>query len=88
MGNELRSGQATWTVGGGFDARVPQGVYRRGNSYVSTRAREIATWRALGFNSTSVVVSVLAESLALGALGGLFPALGSPRCPNRKVGVG
>lgn len=37
---------------------------------VSTRAREIATLRALGFNSTSVVVSVLAESLALAAIGG------------------
>ncbi|MGH9199660.1 MAG: ABC transporter permease [Vicinamibacterales bacterium] len=39
---------------------------------VSTRSREIATLRALGFNSTSVVVSVLAESLALGALGGII----------------
>jgi putative ABC transport system permease protein len=38
---------------------------------VSTRTREIATLRALGFNTTSVVISVLAESLALGALGGL-----------------
>lgn len=37
---------------------------------VSTRAREIATLRALGFNATSVVTSVLAESLALGAIGG------------------
>lgn len=39
---------------------------------VSTRAREIATLRALGFNSGSVVVSVLIESLALGAIGGLI----------------
>ncbi|MCC7123420.1 MAG: ABC transporter permease [Acidobacteria bacterium] len=38
---------------------------------VSTRSREIATLRALGFNTTSVVVSVLAESLALAALGGI-----------------
>lgn len=37
---------------------------------VSTRSREIATLRALGFNATSVVVSVLAESLALAAIGG------------------
>ena len=37
---------------------------------VSTRSREIATLRALGFNTTSVVVSVLVESLALAALGG------------------
>ena len=38
---------------------------------VSTRTREIATLRALGFNTTSVVISVLAESLALGAIGGV-----------------
>ena len=37
---------------------------------VSTRSREIATLRALGFNTTSVLVSVLSESLALAALGG------------------
>jgi len=37
---------------------------------VSTRSREIATLRALGFNTTSVVVSVLAESFALAAIGG------------------
>ena len=37
---------------------------------VSTRSREIATLRALGFNTTSVIVSVLAESLALAAIGG------------------
>jgi putative ABC transport system permease protein len=37
---------------------------------VATRAREIATLRALGFNTTAVLVSVLAESLALGAIGG------------------
>lgn len=44
---------------------------------VSTRAREIATLRALGFNSGSVVVSVLAESLALGALGGILGGAGA-----------
>jgi putative ABC transport system permease protein len=37
---------------------------------VSTRAREIATLRALGFNTTSVVISVLTEALALAAIGG------------------
>jgi putative ABC transport system permease protein len=37
---------------------------------VSTRSREIATLRALGFNSTSVVVSVLIEAVVLGAIGG------------------
>jgi putative ABC transport system permease protein len=44
---------------------------------VSTRAREIATLRALGFNATSVVVSVLAESLALAALGGAIGGAGA-----------
>ena len=42
---------------------------------VSTRTREIATLRALGFNTTSVVVSVLVESLVLGAIGGLAGGL-------------
>ena len=37
---------------------------------VATRVREIATLRALGFNTASVLVSVLAEALALAAIGG------------------
>ena len=37
---------------------------------VASRTREIATLRALGFNRTSVVISVLGEALALGAIGG------------------
>jgi putative ABC transport system permease protein len=39
---------------------------------VASRSREIATLRALGFNGMAVLVSVLAESLALAALGGLL----------------
>lgn len=39
---------------------------------VASRMREIATLRALGFNSGPVVISVLAESLALALLGGLL----------------
>jgi putative ABC transport system permease protein len=39
---------------------------------VSTRAREIATLRALGFDTSAVLVSVLGESLVLGAIGGLI----------------
>ncbi len=39
---------------------------------VATRAREIATLRALGFNTMSVLVSILAESLVLGAIGGVI----------------
>jgi putative ABC transport system permease protein len=42
---------------------------------VSTRSREIATLRALGFNTTSVVVSVLVESIALAAIGGAIGGL-------------
>lgn len=38
---------------------------------VATRSREIATLRALGFNSMAVLVSVLAESMVLAAIGGL-----------------
>jgi putative ABC transport system permease protein len=37
---------------------------------VATRTREIATLRALGFNTLSVLISVLGESLTLAALGG------------------
>jgi putative ABC transport system permease protein len=42
---------------------------------VATRAREIATLRALGFNAIAVVTSVLAESLALAAVGGVAGGL-------------
>ena len=41
---------------------------------VSTRTREIATLRALGFNTASVLISVLAESLALAVIGGAIGA--------------
>jgi putative ABC transport system permease protein len=44
---------------------------------VSTRSREIATLRALGFNATAVVVSVLAESVVLGAVGGTIGGIGA-----------
>jgi putative ABC transport system permease protein len=39
---------------------------------VATRTREIATLRALGFNTISVLISVLAEALVLAALGGIL----------------
>jgi len=49
-------------------------------SAVATRTREIATLRALGFNTSSVLVSVLGESMALaafgGAIGGVLAYLG------------
>lgn len=42
---------------------------------VATRAREIATLRALGFNAPAILVSVFTESMALAALGGLVGGL-------------
>ena len=42
---------------------------------VATRTREIATLRALGFNTASVLISVLCESLTLAALGGIAGGL-------------
>jgi putative ABC transport system permease protein len=44
-------------------------------SAVSTRTREIATLRALGFGSGSVVVSVLVEALLLSLVGGAIGGL-------------
>ena len=41
-------------------------------SAVSTRTREIATLRALGFGAAPVVVSVLLEAVVLGLLGGIL----------------
>jgi len=42
---------------------------------VASRAREIATLRALGFNALAVVSSVLTESLTLAAVGGVIGGL-------------
>lgn len=42
---------------------------------VATRAREIATLRALGFNTAAVLTSVLVEALGLAAVGGLIGGL-------------
>ena len=39
---------------------------------VASRTREIATLRALGFNTSSVLLSVLAEAVILGGIGGLI----------------
>ena len=44
---------------------------------VASRTREIGTLRALGFNSMCVVVSVLAESMVLGGIGGLIGGTGA-----------
>ena len=42
---------------------------------VATRTREIATLRALGFNTFSVLVSILGESMVLAAIGGVAGGL-------------
>jgi putative ABC transport system permease protein len=42
---------------------------------VASRSREIATLRAIGFNTLSVIVSVLAESVVLGGIGGIIGAI-------------
>ena len=44
-------------------------------SAVSSRTREIATLRALGFGAAPVLVSVLAEAVTLGLLGGIIGGL-------------
>lgn len=44
---------------------------------VATRAREIATLRALGFGRLPVLLSVVGESLAIAAIGGALGALGA-----------
>ncbi len=44
-------------------------------SAVSARLQEIATLRALGFGSTAMVASVLAEALLLALIGGVIGAL-------------
>jgi len=44
-------------------------------SAVSSRMREIATLRALGFGAAPVVVSVLVEALFIGLVGGAFGAI-------------
>jgi putative ABC transport system permease protein len=43
-------------------------------SAVSSRTREIATLRALGFGSSAIVTSVLLEALVLAIVGGLLGA--------------
>jgi putative ABC transport system permease protein len=44
---------------------------------VASRAREIATLRALGFSTSAVLVSVLGEAIVLGVIGGAIGALGA-----------
>lgn len=51
------------------------GAFNTMYTAVSARNREIATLRALGFSRGPVVISVLAEAMLLGVLGGLLGGL-------------
>ncbi|HTT05161.1 MAG TPA: ABC transporter permease [Steroidobacteraceae bacterium] len=62
-------------VGGMMAAGALFGALNSLYASVSARSLEIATLRAIGFSPSSVVVSVLAEALALSVAGGLLGAL-------------
>jgi len=51
------------------------GAFNTMYSSVSTRTREIATLRALGFGSGAVVAAVMLESVVLSVLGGAAGAI-------------
>ena len=63
-----------YVVGGIMAVGALFGALNALYSAVSTRAREIATLRALGFGAGAVVVSVFVEALLLALLGGLIGA--------------
>ena len=83
--NEYYAGQSTLlsslvrTIGFGIAALMAIGAVFGAiltmYTAVATRAREIATLRAIGFNAPAVLVSVIAESLALAAAGGVIGGL-------------
>jgi putative ABC transport system permease protein len=64
-----------YVVGGIMAVGAFFGALNAMYSAVSTRAREIATLRAIGFGATATVTSILVESLLLAALGGVVGAL-------------
>ena len=63
-----------YTVGGIMGLGAMFGALNTMYSAVSTRSREIATLRALGFGSGAVVASVLTESLLLAVAGSVLGA--------------
>jgi putative ABC transport system permease protein len=63
-----------YVVGGIMGVGALFGALNALYSAVSTRAREIATLRAIGFGATAVVVSVFIEALLLALCGGLIGA--------------
>jgi putative ABC transport system permease protein len=64
-----------YVVGGIMGVGAIFGALNTMYSAVSTRMTEIATLRAIGFGSTSIVISVLAEALLLAAAGGILGAV-------------
>ena len=64
-----------YVVGGIMAVGAVFGALNTMYSAVSARLQEIATLRALGFGSTAMVMSVLAEALLLALIGGVIGAL-------------
>jgi putative ABC transport system permease protein len=64
-----------YVVGGIMAIGAIFGALNTMYSAVSTRSREIATLRAIGFGPTPVVISVFAEALLLALIGGSIGAL-------------
>jgi putative ABC transport system permease protein len=64
-----------YVVGGIMAIGAIFGALNTMYSAVSARLREIATLRAIGFGSTAMVLSVLAEALLLALIGGAVGAL-------------
>jgi putative ABC transport system permease protein len=63
-----------YVVGGIMAVGAFFGALNAMYSAVSTRSREIATLRAIGFGATATVTSILVESLLLSAIGGVIGA--------------
>lgn len=64
-----------YVVGGIMAVGAIFGALNTMYSAVSSRLREIATLRAIGFGSTAMVLSVLAEALLLALIGGAIGAV-------------
>ena len=64
-----------YVVGGIMAVGAIFGALNTMYSAVSARLQEIATLRAIGFGSTAMVMSVLAEALVLSLIGGVIGAL-------------
>jgi putative ABC transport system permease protein len=64
-----------YVVGGIMAVGAIFGALNTMYSAVSARLQEIATLRAIGFGSTAMVLSVLAEALVLSLIGGVIGAL-------------